>query len=137
MSAFPFDRRGFLGAFGGALAAGVVSTSPALGAITKGSRVVVIGAGIAGLVAAYEIEKQGGEAIVLEARQRVGGRAWTLGGGETISHIGSEDQTVGFSPGLYLNAGPARIPSHHDQYLGLTRELNVPIEVLVNSSRTA
>jgi monoamine oxidase len=136
MNAYPFNRRDFLGAFGGALAAGVVSTSPALGALPSGRRVVVIGAGVAGLVAAYEIEKQGGEAIVLEARQRVGGRAWTLRGGDTVSHIGEDDQTVGFSPGLYLNAGPARIPSHHDQYLGLTRELDVPIEVLVNSSRS-
>lgn len=99
-------------------------------------RIIVIGAGVAGLAAAYEIEKQGGEAVLLEARQRVGGRAWTVRGGDTVSHIGGDDQRVAFSSGLYLNVGPARIPSHHDQYLGLARELQVPLEVLVNSSRS-
>lgn len=136
MNAYPFNRRIFLGAFGGVMAAGITPAARAAASSASGRRVVVIGAGIAGLVAAYEIEKQGGEAIVLEARDRLGGRAWTLRGGDRISHIGDTDQIVGFSDGLYLNAGPARIPSHHDQYLGLARELGVPLEVLVNSSRS-
>ena len=40
--------------------------------------VVILGAGIAGLVAALELEKRGIDVTVLEARQRVGGRVWTL-----------------------------------------------------------
>lgn len=128
-------RRSFLGALGGAVATGIAS--PVLAAPRPApQRVVVIGAGIAGLVAAHEVEKRGGEAILLEARDRVGGRAWTVRGGDTIRHIGQEDQRVDFSPGLYLNVGPARIPSHHDQYLGLAREFQVPLEVLVNESRS-
>ena len=131
----PLDRRTMLRAFGGGVVASALPLAPLAATPAGGRRVIVIGAGMAGLVAAYEIEKQGGEAILLEARARVGGRAWTLRGGDRISHIGEDDQIVGFSPGLYLNAGPARIPSHHDQYLGLTRELGVPLEVLVNESR--
>jgi phytoene dehydrogenase-like protein len=41
------------------------------------SDVVVIGAGIAGLVAAYNISRTGKSVQVLEARDRIGGRAWT------------------------------------------------------------
>ena len=39
--------------------------------------VVVIGAGFAGLVAARELGRAGLDVIVLEARDRVGGRTWT------------------------------------------------------------
>ena len=39
--------------------------------------VVVIGAGFAGLVAARELGRAGFETVVLEARDRVGGRTWT------------------------------------------------------------
>ena len=40
--------------------------------------VVVIGAGAAGLAAAAELAHRGKSALVLEARGRIGGRAWTL-----------------------------------------------------------
>ena len=40
-------------------------------------RVVVVGAGLAGLVAADELARSGAEVVVLEARSRVGGRVWT------------------------------------------------------------
>jgi monoamine oxidase len=39
--------------------------------------VVVIGAGLAGLAAARELRRQGHEVVVVEARERIGGRIWT------------------------------------------------------------
>ena len=40
-------------------------------------RTVVVGAGLAGLVAADELARAGAEVVVLEARSRVGGRVWS------------------------------------------------------------
>ncbi|MGZ8512118.1 MAG: flavin monoamine oxidase family protein [Candidatus Limnocylindria bacterium] len=61
--------------------------------------VVIIGAGLAGLVAAFELKRQGHRPIVLEAQNRVGGRVYTL---------------RSFAPGLYAEAGAMRIPRAHD-----------------------
>jgi monoamine oxidase len=46
--------------------------------VTNGRRdVLVVGAGFAGLVAARELRKAGLDVVVLEARNRIGGRTWT------------------------------------------------------------
>jgi phytoene dehydrogenase-like protein len=42
-----------------------------------GERVLVVGAGIAGLTAARELTARGFAVVVLEARDRIGGRIWT------------------------------------------------------------
>jgi monoamine oxidase len=62
-------------------------------------RVIVMGGGIAGLVAAFELARQGHEPVILEAQNRVGGRVHTL---------------RDFAPGLYAEAGAMRIPRVHD-----------------------
>jgi len=54
-------------------------------------KIIVVGAGLAGLTAAYKIRQDGHEPVVLEARNRVGGRTWSaaLGNGQ-ITERGGE-----------------------------------------------
>lgn len=134
----PLDRRALLRSLGGITLSAALPV-PLVSATTTGGvgSVVVLGAGIAGLVAARELEQRGVDVTVLEARHRVGGRVWTLRGGDSFTDTDGTTQRVDFGEGLYLNAGAARVPSHHDGVLGLCRDLHVPLEVLVNSSRSA
>jgi monoamine oxidase len=62
-------------------------------------KIVIVGAGLSGLIAAYELRKLGNEILVLEAQPRVGGRVLTL---------------RDFAGGQYADAGAARIPVDHD-----------------------
>src|SRR5689334_4499060 len=87
----------------------------------KGRSVVILGAGIAGLVSAYELQKAGYRVTILEARERIGGRSWTIRGGDRVEQIGRPDQVAAFDKGLYFNAGPARIPTTHRVILGYAR----------------
>jgi len=103
----------------------------------NGRSVVILGAGIAGLVSAYELQKAGYHVTVLEARNRIGGRSWTIRGGDRIEQIGRPDQVASFAPGLYFNSGPARIPSTHRAILGYARRFGVQLETFVNVNRNA
>jgi monoamine oxidase len=101
----------------------------------RGVRVVVLGAGIAGMVAAYELRKAGYTCSVLEARARPGGRCWTLRGGDVIDESDSTQRlTWDAGDHMYCNAGPARLPHHHEGMLAYCRELEVPLEVMVNDA---
>jgi monoamine oxidase len=97
----------------------------------------VLGAGVAGLTAAYELKKLGYECEVLDARSRTGGRCVTIRRGSVSEEIDTPPQTASFAPDLYLNAGPARIPHHHTTTLDYCRELNVAIEPFCSVNEAA
>ena len=103
----------------------------------KGKRVVILGAGIAGLVSAWELSKAGYSCTILEARGRAGGRNWTIRNGTRVEMTDGTRQTCTFEDSNYFNAGPARLPSQHVTMLGYCREFGVPLEVEVNASRSA
>ena len=86
---------------------------------------------------AYRLERAGFTVTLVEARRRIGGRNWTLRHGDRVEMIGEATQTVDFSHGMYFNAGPARIPSHHQGLLGYCKLLGVPLEVEVNFNNSA
>ena len=103
----------------------------------SGISVIILGAGIAGLISAYELQRAGYRVAVLEARDRIGGRVWTIRGGDRIVQTGRPDQQARFDAGLYFNAGAARIPSTHRVILGYARRFGVPMETFVNVNRNA
>ena len=106
--------------------------------IGRGKKITIIGAGMAGLVSAYELGKAGFSCTILEARLRPGGRNWTVRGGDKIVQTdGSQQVAWPTAPHLYFNAGPARIPHHHHAVLDYCKQFNVPLEIMMNDNRAA
>ena len=75
-------------------------------------KIIILGAGIAGLVAAYELERLGHEVEIIEASDRIGGRIWT-------HHFG-DGENAG-----YGELGAMRIPSDHEYTLHYVREMGL------------
>ncbi|QFG27504.1 FAD-dependent oxidoreductase [Actinomadura sp. WMMB 499] len=101
-----------------------------------GARVLILGGGVAGLAAAYELGKAGYRCTILEAQDRVGGRNLTLRGGDRLGEMDGAAQRAAFSRGQYMNAGPARIAQWMTT-MDYCRELGVPLEVFTNSNAEA
>jgi len=104
------------------------SGPPKLSNPRPGASVLVLGAGIAGMVAALELRDAGYKVQVLEYNNRPGGRNWTLRGGDTYTELGGGAQQVQFAPGQYFNPGPWRLPYHHQGVLHYCSRLNVALE---------
>jgi len=102
-----------------------------------GRKVVVLGAGVAGLTSAYELSKAGYDVTVVEARSFAGGRCQTARKGFKLTELGGEAQTCDFDDGLYINHGPWRIPYHHQSTLHYTKTFNIPLEIVVNDNDNA
>ncbi|MEB3751903.1 flavin monoamine oxidase family protein [Geobacillus sp. FSL W8-0032] len=82
--------------------------------------VVIIGAGMAGLVAASLLKQAGHRITILEASERVGGRIYTL--------------RSDFRDGQYLEAGAMRIPHTHPLTLAYIKKFNLPLHPFINST---
>ena len=147
------SRRDFLqmaGAVGGstavfraALGLGVLpaiahAERPQIAALSKTRKVLILGGGISGLTAAYELNRKGYDVQVLEASFRAGGRNMTVRNGDRIDETGYP-QVCQFDkdPDLYFNCGPARIPGHHKALLNYCKELDVELEPFINDNRNA
>lgn len=104
-----------------------------LGRPGNGKRIIILGAGLAGMTAAYELGKAGYKCTILEARDRPGGRCWTVRAGDEIVETTGTVQRIQFSRGEYFNPGPARIPQHH-LTIDYCRELGVELQVFANAN---
>ncbi|MBA8827920.1 monoamine oxidase [Saccharopolyspora lacisalsi] len=101
------------------------------------SRVAIIGAGVAGLAAAYRLHQSGHDVTVLEAKSHAGGLSQTARDGSVVTELHDGErvaQTVRLPEGHYVNLGPGRLPHHHRRMLGLCHELGVELETYIMSS---
>ncbi|MFB7671436.1 flavin monoamine oxidase family protein [Kitasatospora purpeofusca] len=86
-----------------------------------GGRVVVIGAGIAGLVCAYELQRRGFDVVVYERGNRPGGRV----------------RTHRFWDGTHADLGAMRIPANHHCVLHYVTRFRLPTRPFVNCNPRA
>jgi len=117
--------------------ASTVTTPPMLKGSGKGKTVVILGAGIAGMTAAYELGKLGYTIKLLEARDFAGGRIQTARRGKVLEELGGTKQVCEFDPGQYINMGPWRIPFNHYSTLHYTSEFDVQLELFNNDNDAA
>jgi monoamine oxidase len=103
----------------------------------KGASVLVLGAGVAGMVAAMELRRAGYKVKILEYNDRAGGRTWTIRGGDRYAELGGAAQKCGFGDGLYINPGPWRIPYHHRAMLDYCKRLGVALEPFIQVNHNA
>ena len=139
----------FVGAAAGAAAVypfmttlGLAAESPYRGPLRlegdpKGAKVVILGAGLAGMTAAIELQRAGYQTQILEYNLRPGGRNWTIRGGDAFTELGGASQTCEFDEGLYLNPGPWRIPYHHHALLDYCRRFGVALEPFLQLNHNA
>ena len=84
----------------------------------KPKHIIIVGAGLAGLVGASLLKEAGHRVMIIEANDRIGGRVHTI-----------RDP---FGSGLYFNAGPMRIPDTHFLTMGYIQKFKLPVNLFIN-----
>ncbi len=97
---------------------------------------MVLGAGLAGLTAAYELRNAGYQVKVLEYQDRVGGRCWTIKGSDSFTELGGDEVECTLTGG-YLNPGPWRLPNHHYAVFDYCRKFNVALQPFIMKNNRA
>ncbi len=119
----PINRRTFIKRSALTLAGVSLARVPFITVGAAPKKVVIIGAGIAGLAAGYELTQLGHQVTILEARALPGGRIQTL--------------REPFADGLYAEAGAARIPHDHDLVLKYVKLFGLPLVPMYPSQLSA
>lgn len=86
-------------------------------------KVIVIGAGLAGMSAAYELTQAGHEVTVLEARMRSGGRVWTM--------------RDAYPEGMYAEAGATNVFDNHEWTMKYIKLLGVALDPMESTPGAA
>ncbi|MDB4868414.1 MAG: amine oxidase [Cohnella sp.] len=84
-------------------------------------RIVIIGAGLAGLSCAYQLKKAGYLAEIYEASERIGGRCWTRRGD-------FENDQIAEHGGEFIDSG-------HAEIIALAKEFNLPLDDIVQAQK--
>lgn len=103
----------------------------------SGASVLILGAGLAGMTAAYEMRKAGYDVTILEYNRRPGGRCYSIHSGDTFTDLSGETQHCNFAPGNYINPGPWRIPYHHYGVLHYCKKFGVKLEPFIQLNYNA
>ena len=113
-------RRRFLASAAATVAVSAIAAVPV--SAQSPQRIVVIGAGLAGMCAAFELMQAGHDVTVFEARNRAGGRVYTL--------------REPFADGLYAEAGAMTISSSHTFSLQYAKAFELPLVEVANPGGT-
>lgn len=103
----------------------------------SGKTIILLGAGLTSMAAAYELTRLGYQCTILEARERTGGRVFSVRRGSATEETNNGKAVADFDEGMYYNAGPSRIPHHHQLTLHYCKELGIPLEVYNNANEAA
>jgi monoamine oxidase len=122
------SRRDFIGITAAGLglaacdaAAPVALPPPRYSRSPSDATVAIVGAGLAGLTAAYRLRQQGVMATVYEANTRIGGRCWTRRGD--------------FAEGQIAEHGGELIDQSHKQIRQLAQELGLVLDNVLRAER--
>ena len=115
----PIPRREFLRRTSALAFAGAVPAWMPLAHGAERSNVVIVGAGLAGLTAAYELKKAGVRASIVEGSPRVGGRCWT--------------ERSAFADGQVAERGGELIDTTHEDIRALAEEFGLPLDDLLEA----
>src|SRR5215475_14541784 len=92
--------------------------SPSSASSSRSPSVLIIGAGMAGLTAAYELQRRGAHVRVIEARARIGGRVHTV-------------RT--FEDGQHADAGGELIEGEHEAVKTLARTFRLTLQPVLRA----
>jgi monoamine oxidase len=114
--------------------ASAAEAPPDLTGRSEGTRILILGAGLAGMTAAYELGLRGYDCQILEARPFAGGRCQSSRAGFKTTQVDGETRTCEFDEGQYFNHGPWRLPSYHHAVFHYIRKFGVPMEIMVQEN---
>jgi len=120
-TAFRPTRRQLIAGGAGAAATAATARFARAARAADSPRIVVVGAGLAGLSAAYRLKQAGYTAQVYEASDRIGGRCWTLRGA--------------FAEGQIAEHGGELIDQSHTAIRQLASQLGLKLDNLLQAER--
>ena len=100
----------------------------------NGINILILGGGLSGMTAAYELGLRGYNCKILEARSFSGGRCQSARAGFKTTTINNNTRTCDYDDGQYFNHGPWRLPSFHYAVFHYIRKFGIPIEIMVQEN---
>jgi monoamine oxidase len=114
--------------------ASAADAPPDLMGRSNGTKVLILGGGLSGMTAAYELGLRGYDCQILEARSFAGGRCQSARKGFTTEEMDGTSRTCDFDEGQSFNHGAWRLPSYHHAVFHYVRKFGIPMEIMVQEN---